>query len=111
MEIRDDADMLRAAKRICDGGCNAVLIKAGHLAGPPVDLLFEANEVTRFGGTRIESRNTHGTGCTLSAAITANLALGLDLKKAVQRAKSYVQTAIETAPGLGSGFGPLNHWA
>jgi len=111
MEIRDEADMLRAARRLSAAGCRAVLIKAGHLAGPPVDLLLDGDEVTRFAGTRVHSRHTHGTGCTLSAAITANLALGMTLKEAVARAKRFVQAAIETAPALGQGHGPLNHWA
>jgi hydroxymethylpyrimidine/phosphomethylpyrimidine kinase len=111
VEIRDETDMLRAAKRLCAAGCRAVLIKAGHLEGPPVDLLFDGVEVKRFEGTRVESRHTHGTGCTLSAAIVANVALGLGLHEAVSRAKRYVQVGIETAPGLGHGYGPLNHWA
>jgi hydroxymethylpyrimidine/phosphomethylpyrimidine kinase len=111
MEIREDQDMLRAARRLCAAGCSAVLIKAGHLAGPPVDLLFDGVEVMRFPGVRVETRQTHGTGCTLSAAITANLALGHLLPEAVKRAKHYVQAAIESAPNLGHGHGPLNHWA
>jgi len=111
MEIHDDQDMLRAARRLCAAGCSAVLIKAGHLAGPPVDLLFDGAEVTRFPGVRVETRHTHGTGCTLSAAITANVALGQILPEAITRAKRYVQAAIETAPKLGHGHGPLNHWA
>jgi hydroxymethylpyrimidine/phosphomethylpyrimidine kinase len=111
MEIRDQADMLRAARRISALGCNAVLIKAGHLDGPPVDLLLEGEEVTHFAGTRIDSQHTHGTGCTLSAAITANLALGMTLNAAVDGAKRFVQSAIQTAPALGRGNGPLNHWA
>jgi len=111
MEIHDQADMLRAARRLCAIGCRAALIKAGHLSGPPIDLLVEGEQVTRFPGTRIESKHTHGTGCTLSAAITANLALGMTLVDAVSRAKHFVQTAIETAPKLGHGYGPLNHWA
>ena len=111
MEIKDHADMLRAAKRLCAIGCNAVLIKAGHLEGEPVDLLLEGEHVTRFKGTRVHSKHTHGTGCTLSAAITANLALGMGLAEAVDGGKRFVQAAIETAPGLGHGHGPLNHWA
>lgn len=111
IEIHDDKDMLRAARRLCEAGCRAVLIKAGHLDGPPIDLLLDGDQVTRFTGARVESRHTHGTGCTLSAAITANLALGAPLIEAVDRAKRFVQAAIETAPGLGQGHGPLNHWA
>jgi hydroxymethylpyrimidine/phosphomethylpyrimidine kinase len=111
LEIGDEKDMLRAACRLCDAGCRAVLIKGGHLAGPAVDLLFDCEEATRFEGARVGSRHTHGTGCTLSAAITANLALGLGLKEAVGRAKRFVQVGIETAPALGQGYGPLNFWA
>jgi hydroxymethylpyrimidine/phosphomethylpyrimidine kinase len=111
MEIRDQADLLRAARRLCAAGCRAVLIKAGHLNGPPVDLLLDGDDVVRFAGVRVESRHTHGTGCTLSAAITANLAVGLPLRDAVDQAKRFVQSAIETAPGLGKAYGPLNHWA
>lgn len=111
LEISDEKDMLRAARRLCDAGCLAVLIKGGHLAGPAVDLLFDCEEVTRFEGARVDSRHTHGTGCALSAAITANLALGVGLKEAVSRAKRFVQAGIETAPGLGRGYGPLNFWA
>jgi len=111
LEIRDEKDMLRAARLLCEAGCRAVLIKAGHLDGPPVDLLFDGVEVKRFEGTRVSSRHTHGTGCTLSAAITANLAQGSTLKEAVRRAKRFVQEALETAPELGHGHGPLNHWA
>lgn len=111
MEIRDEKDMLRAARRLCLAGCRAVLIKAGHLDGPPVDLLLDGDEVTHFPGVRVESKHTHGTGCTLSAAITAGLASGASLAEAVGRAKRYVQEAIESAPKLGRGHGPLNHWA
>lgn len=111
LEIRDEKDMLRAARRLCHAGCRAVLIKAGHLDGPPVDLLLDGDEVTRFAGVRVDGPHTHGTGCTLSAAITANLALGMTLQKAVDRAKRFVQAAIGTAPGIGHGHGPLNHWA
>ena len=111
MEIKDQADMLRAARRLCAIGCNAVLIKAGHLEGAPVDLLLEGEHITRFNGTRVNSKHTHGTGCTLSAAITANLAIGMTLVESVERAKRFVQAGIETAPTLGHGHGPLNHWA
>ncbi len=111
MEIKDQADMLRAARRLCAMGCRNVLMKAGHLDGPPIDLLFEGEEVTRFAGTRVESKHTHGTGCTLSAAITANLAHGMALAEAVDSAKRFVQAGIESAPAIGHGHGPLNHWA
>jgi hydroxymethylpyrimidine/phosphomethylpyrimidine kinase len=110
LAIHDEEDMLQAARRLCGLGCRAVLIKGGHLAGPPVDVLFDGDSVKRFEGTRVRSRHTHGTGCTLSAAITANVALGFGLYDAVGRAKRFVQAAIETAPAIGHGHGPLNHW-
>ncbi len=105
------SDMRKAAEILLKRGCGAVLIKGGHAEGEPVDLLFDANGDQTFAGRRIDTKNTHGTGCTLSAAITALLACGVELREAVARAKAYVQTAIETAPGLGSGHGPLNHFA
>jgi hydroxymethylpyrimidine kinase/phosphomethylpyrimidine kinase len=88
-----------------------VLIKGGHLAGDAVDLLFHAGEFTEFRSPRIHTRHTHGTGCTYSAAITAFLARGLPMLDAVTRAKRFIDQAIRTNPGLGSGAGPLNHWA
>jgi hydroxymethylpyrimidine/phosphomethylpyrimidine kinase len=70
-----------------------------------------AEDLSSFSGTRINTRHTHGTGCTYSAAITAGLALGHDLRQSIQSAKLYIQFAIETAPGLGGGCGPVNHFA
>jgi hydroxymethylpyrimidine/phosphomethylpyrimidine kinase len=89
-----------------------VLIKGGHLASGErvVDILYDGN-VRAFRGQRLESKNTHGTGCTLSAAITAQLAKGESLHAAVRRAIDYVHNAIASAPGLGAGHGPLNHLA
>jgi hydroxymethylpyrimidine/phosphomethylpyrimidine kinase len=110
MPIENENDMRKAASRIRDLGCEAVLLKGGHLTGEPADVLQCGNEVTVLRGRRISSRHTHGTGCTLSAAITACLALGLDLHEAIHRAKSFVESAIEQAPGLGHGCGPLNHF-
>lgn len=109
LEIDSDDDLVHAGRKLCDIGCRTVLIKGGHRNGPPTDLLFDGCVVERFEGLRIETRNTHGTGCTLSAAITANLALGQPLSNAVRLAKDFVQQAIERAPGLGQGYGPLNH--
>ncbi|HSV29012.1 MAG TPA: bifunctional hydroxymethylpyrimidine kinase/phosphomethylpyrimidine kinase, partial [Candidatus Omnitrophota bacterium] len=73
------------------------------------DLLAEPSGITAFSGARIASRSTHGTGCTLASAIAAGLAQGMELTDAVARARAYVRVAIETAPGLGTGHGPLNH--
>lgn len=109
--IANEADMRESAKRLLDLGCGAVLIKGGHRSGSALDLLAGPNGFTLFDGKRVDTRHTHGTGCTYSAAITAGLALGQDLQEAVRRAKSFVQAAIETAPGLGDGQGPVNHFA
>jgi hydroxymethylpyrimidine/phosphomethylpyrimidine kinase len=106
-EIGSQADKLRVL------GCRAVLIKGGHGAGPhSVDLLFEDSGVTRLSAPRIASRNTHGTGCTLSSAIAANLAKGFSLAEAAREAKIFVSAAIAAAERLsiGSGHGPLHHF-
>jgi hydroxymethylpyrimidine/phosphomethylpyrimidine kinase len=111
--IEDEDAMARAAETIVNEmGAKAVLIKGGHLASADrvVDILYDGN-VRAFRGQRLDARNTHGTGCTLSAAITAQLAKGESLHAAVRRAIDYVHNAIATAPGLGSGHGPLNHLA
>lgn len=109
--IRSEPDMRDAAQRLLDFGCKAVLIKAGHREGSPDDVLFRDGMAEIFPGQRIATRHTHGVGCTYSAAITAGLALGRDLNSAVSAAKRYVQSAIETAPEVGSGSGPVNHFA
>jgi len=109
--IRSEDDMAAAAKRLLETGCRNVLIKGGHAAGEPNDLLLSSEAAHWFAGTRVATRHTHGTGCTYSAAITANLALGRSLQDAVQEAKGFIQRAIESAPGLGRGYGPVNHFA
>ncbi len=109
--IRSMADMRAAAQRICGMGVRAVLIKGGHLKGDAIDVLFDGGTFTEFPAPRLETRNTHGTGCTYSAAIAAGLALGLPLLGAVGRAKRFVHEAIRTNPGLGHGCGPVNHHA
>lgn len=109
--IQNESDIIDAGERLLARGCKAVLVKAGHLAGDPVDVLCTRDDVTRFPGVRVETAHTHGTGCTFSAAITAGLARGKDLIEAIADAKRFVQTAIETAPGLGHGCGPVNHFA
>jgi len=112
MPVRNLADMREAAERIARLGPSAVLVKGGHLeAGDAVDLLLTGGAFREFRSPRIETRHTHGTGCTYSAAVTALLARGETLEGAVQGAKSFVAEAIRTAPGLGGGSGPLNHWA
>jgi hydroxymethylpyrimidine/phosphomethylpyrimidine kinase len=108
--VRTEGDMRRAAEHLAGLGAGAVLMKGGHLEGDRVvDLLFHGGRFDRFEDARIESRNTHGTGCTLASAIAAGLAQGMTLRDSVARARSYVRRAIETAPGFGRGHGPLNH--
>ncbi|CAA7625690.1 bifunctional hydroxymethylpyrimidine kinase/phosphomethylpyrimidine kinase [Magnetospirillum sp. UT-4] len=108
--IPDLAAMEAAAVELLALGPSAVLLKGGHMEGEVlVDLLATAAGVTAFTGRRIASSSTHGTGCTLASAVAAGLAQGMALADAVDRARAYVRKAIETAPGLGSGHGPLNH--
>jgi hydroxymethylpyrimidine/phosphomethylpyrimidine kinase len=108
--VRNEADMRRAAEKLQSLGARAVLMKGGHLVGDRViDILFHDGRVDRFEDARIDSRHTHGTGCTLASAIAAGLAQQMSLADAVVRARAYVRRAIETAPGYGSGHGPLNH--
>jgi hydroxymethylpyrimidine/phosphomethylpyrimidine kinase len=110
-EVRDIDGMREAAKRLAEVGPKAVLVKGGHLAGDAIDILFYQNNFREFVSSRIATRNTHGTGCTFSAAITARLASGCELGEAIAKAKDYITEAIRTNPGLGSETGPLNHHA
>jgi hydroxymethylpyrimidine/phosphomethylpyrimidine kinase len=110
--VKTEADMRDAARAICDLGADAVLVKGGHLPGEEaVDLLFDGSDFARFVAPRIETRHTHGTGCTYSAAITALLARGEPLLDAVRDAKNYISRAISAAPGIGHGHGPVDHTA
>lgn len=109
--VRDVAAMERAGAELLALGANAALIKGGHLDGTiVVDILVTPNATVRYERPRIATTSTHGTGCTLSAAITAGLALGRPLEQAVPDALDFVARAIAAAPGLGSGHGPLNHF-
>ncbi len=109
MTIRDENDMIAAAKTISEQyGC-AVLCKGGHSINDANDLLYANGSAHWFMGKRINNPNTHGTGCTLSSAIAANLAKGYDLETAVQRAKSYISAALADMLDLGAGSGPMNH--
>jgi hydroxymethylpyrimidine/phosphomethylpyrimidine kinase len=109
MSIQTERDLERAADALLALGPSAVLMKGGHLEGETViDVLRTADgAVHRFEGPRIHSRSTHGTGCTLASAIAAGIAEGLTLQDAVARARDYVVKAIQLAPGLGRGHGPL----
>jgi len=109
--IRRDEDRRAAARRITEMGASTVIIKGGHAPTPDiVDLLYDGREFTEFRTERIAGRSTHGTGCTFAAALTAHLALGRTLDKAVPLAQRYVAEAIRHAPDLGRGHGPMNHF-
>jgi hydroxymethylpyrimidine kinase/phosphomethylpyrimidine kinase len=108
--VEDEAGMRRAARVLVDRGARSALLKGGHLRGPElVDLLWDGHEWHEWRRPKRDTRSTHGTGCTLSAGIAAGLAHGRPLRQAVEDALDYVQRAMATAPGLGSGHGPLNH--
>ncbi|HTW64483.1 MAG TPA: bifunctional hydroxymethylpyrimidine kinase/phosphomethylpyrimidine kinase [Bryobacteraceae bacterium] len=109
--VRDVEGMRHAARRLAHLGPQAVLVKGGHLDGDAVDVLFYRDEFREFRSPRIATRNTHGTGCTFSAAITAALASGANLEEAVKAAKRYITEAIRGNPGLGAGAGPVDHHA
>lgn len=109
MEIKAAEDMLAAARRIGDRYGTAVLVKGGHSVMDADDVLYADDEVSLFKGRRIDNPNTHGTGCTLSSAIAANLAKGFDLCEAVRRAKDYISGALAAMLDLGRGSGPMNH--
>jgi len=108
--VTDRESMEEAARRIADLGPRHVLVKGGHLKGDPVDLLWDGHVFREFRGERIDSPNTHGTGCTLSAAMVAGLALGQSLTDSIARAKAYVTRAILEGFQAGRGVGQLRHF-
>ncbi len=109
--VASPGDMEAAGRALVRMGARAALIKGGHLAGHEiVDVLVTAGGTERFRRERLATTSTHGTGCTLSAAVTAALALGRPLREAIAAALDYVHRAIAGAPGLGGGHGPLNHF-
>lgn len=108
--IPDHEAACAAAVSLRDMGASAVLLKGGHLDGPVVlDILADRSGVEVFAGARIDTRHTHGTGCTLASATAAGLSQGLAVRESVRRARAYVQAAIAAAPGIGAGHGPLGH--
>ncbi|MBU8728624.1 bifunctional hydroxymethylpyrimidine kinase/phosphomethylpyrimidine kinase [Cytobacillus oceanisediminis] len=113
IRIRSLEDKREAAKKLHHLGAKNVIIKGGHDEAKDIaaDLLFDGESFSEFKSSRIQTANTHGTGCTYSAAITAGLADGLTVPEAVDRAKKFIQAAIENDLGIGSGHGPTNHWA
>ena len=109
--VRDPAEMERAGRALLALGASAALMKGGHLGGDQlVDILVTREASVRFERPRIRTTSTHGTGCTLSAAITAGLAFGRPLEQAVAAGLDFVARAIAEAPGYGAGHGPLNHF-
>lgn len=109
MEIRDEGDMEKAAGEISRKYHCAVLLKGGHSVADADDLLVQGGEGRWFRGRRIQNPNTHGTGCTLSSAIAANLAKGFSLFDSVERAKAYISGALAAMLDLGAGSGPMDH--
>ena len=110
LTVETTDDLRRAGEALLALGAAAVLMKGGHVDGPVVvDLLMTPFAETRFETGRIETRHTHGTGCTLASACAAGLAQGLGLDRSVARARDYVLEAIRRAPGFGAGHGPLDH--
>ncbi len=109
-EIRSIEDMEKACRKILSYGPSTVVLKGGHMEGDEsVDVFYDGLGFEYLKGKFIRTKNTHGTGCTFSSAITAYLAKGQDLKEAVKKAKEYIQNAIESSLPLGRGHGPLNH--
>lgn len=109
MTIHTKDDMLAAARKIGESCSCAVLLKGGHSINDANDLLYTDGKLIWFEGKRIDNPNTHGTGCTLSSAIAANLAKGFSLADSVQRAKDYISGALAAMLNLGAGSGPMNH--
>lgn len=108
--IETDDDAGRAAKAIVGMGARWVVVKGGHREGPIKDILYSDEAVHEFVSERIQSKNTHGTGCTFASAIAAHLARGCSVEEAVSQAKEYVSAAIGAAYPVGRGHGPLNHF-
>ena len=111
--IQTDQDKKTAAEKLHSLGAKHVILKGGHDDNEDfaIDLLFDGKEFFELRSHRVSTKNTHGTGCTFSAAITAGLAEGFSIREAAERAKLYIQAAIEDDLKLGSGHGPTNHWA
>jgi hydroxymethylpyrimidine kinase / phosphomethylpyrimidine kinase / thiamine-phosphate diphosphorylase len=110
MPIHDLGEMEQAARQIHAQGPRHVVVKGGHLDGPPIDVFFDGRTFQYFEGERIETKSLHGTGCTFASAIAAELAKGAEVTEAVRSAKAYVTTAIRLAEPIGHGFGPTHHF-
>lgn len=110
LHIDGPESMLAAAKALRARGPRVVVVKGGHLDGPPVDLVWDGVRSWTLPGERVETTSTHGTGCTFAAAVTARLALGDGIEDALDGAKRYLLGALRAAPGLGGGHGPVAHF-
>ncbi|MDI3537549.1 MAG: hydroxymethylpyrimidine/phosphomethylpyrimidine kinase [Eubacteriaceae bacterium] len=109
IKIKDEKDMITAAQIISKDIDGAIMVKGGHLVNDATDLLYANGEKHWFKSPRINTTNTHGTGCTLSSAIACNLASGMPLPESIQKAKEFLSGALEAGLNLGKGSGPLNH--
>ncbi|MBU3190478.1 bifunctional hydroxymethylpyrimidine kinase/phosphomethylpyrimidine kinase [Clostridium bowmanii] len=103
-------DMETAVKEMYKLGCKSVLLKGGHMQGDAIDVFYDGIEIIHFKSERINTKNTHGTGCTLSSAIAANLARGFSMKDAIKNSKEYITIAIKHSLDIGQGVGPTNHF-
>lgn len=110
MTISSETDMISAAKRIAESGPQIVIVKGGHRSGPPIDVARDGETTSYFETPRVETQATHGTGCTYSAAIAANLAKGLPVEQAIEQAKQYLYEALRSAYRIGSGHSPVHHF-
>lgn len=110
MKIVSDTEVRQAAEKLVAMGAKAVVVKGGHREGPATDLYYDGSRFHEFSAERIESSNTHGTGCTFASAIAAGLARGMSLLDSVALAKDYVTEAIRRSFSVGRGHGPLNHF-
>lgn len=110
LHIENIEDMKEVGKKILELGPKYVLMKGGHLEGDAVDVLIGENTFEVFKQERLDRKNTHGTGCTISSAITAHLALGYSIEKAVELSKIYITEAIRNSFDIGKGVGPVNHF-
>lgn len=110
LKISTLEDMKKSADLIRKIGPKYVLIKGGHLDGEATDILYDGNEFIYYNSPRINTKNTHGTGCTLSSAIASNLGNGLPMKEAIEKAKLYITGAIENSFPIGKGVGPVHHF-
>ena len=110
IKIRSSKDMMNAGKKLIKLGAKNVLIKGGHLKGETVNDIYVNNkDIKIFNSKRVKTKNTHGTGCTLSSAVTTFLSCGKPLKKSCELGIKYVNLAIKSNPNYGKGHGPINH--